>query len=888
MMSEDQLKYIRILGEEQDKKYRLTGMFKDWFLEYSSYVILERAIPHLMDGLKPVQRRILHSMKRMEDGRYNKVANIIGHTMQFHPHGDASIGDALVQLGQKELLIDTQGNWGNTLTGDSAAAPRYIEARLSKFALEVVFNSKTTVWEPSYDGRNQEPAALPVKFPLLLAQGAEGIAVGLATKILPHNFNELIDASVAHLKGESFTLYPDFMTGGLVDCCNYNGGIGASRVKVRAKIIKADKRTLIVKEIPYGQNTDSLIRSIIAANDKGKIKIRKIDDNTAEQVEILIHLANDVSPDKTIDALYAFTKCEVTISPDACVIMDGKPFVTSVENMLAHSTDRTRDLLRIELEIRLNELEENWHFSSLEKIFFEEKVFRILENNARTWEGQLKDIEAEMRRYQDRLRRPVVFGEIEKLVEKPVRKISRFDIKKADEHIRSLDREMEQIRHNLEHLTAYAIEYFEGLKKKYGSRFPRKTEITSFQTIEASTVILANCKLYVSRDSGFVGTDMKKDDKAEYVCDCSSLDEVLVFLRDGTYSIRKVADKLYVGKDIIYAGIYRKKDNRTVYNAAFRDGKNGKVFVKRFQLNSYSRDRDYNLTLGTPGSQVLWLSVNHNGEAEIIKVYLKARPKLKKLIFEFSFLDLAIKGRSSRGNILSHHPVQKIILKEKGVATMGGKEIWFDKDIQRLNDQGRGLYLGEFLADDSLLAINRNGTFTTTNFDLSNRYQEEILIIEKMYPEKIFSAAYYDADAGSYYIKRFRFEPSENMVQSFIGDGVGSYLVAVSSDDFPVIIVTFGGKHAKRNPQIIDVAEFIGDKSFRAKGKRITTFEVEKIEFRESLPVEEGPSEDGDDGSLDFELEGPVTAGESIPAPDTEKKTSIAFDDEDAYQMTLL
>lgn len=482
MMSEDQLKYLRILGEEQDKKYRLTGMFKDWYLEYSSYVILERAIPHLTDGLKPVQRRILHSMKRMEDGRFNKVANIIGHTMQFHPHGDASIGDALVQLGQKELLIETQGNWGNVLTGDSAAAPRYIEARLSKFALDVVFNPKTTVWIPSYDGRNQEPEALPVKFPLLLAQGAEGIAVGLATKILPHNFNELIEASIAHLKGEPYTLYPDFMTGGLADCSNYNGGIGNSRIKVRAKIIKADKKTLVIKEIPYGQTTDSLIRSIITANDKGKIKIRKIDDNTAEQVEILIHLANDVSPDKTIDALYAFTKCEVSISPDTCVIMDGKPFVTSVENMLGYSTERTRDLLKRELEIRLDELEDNWHFSSLEKIFFEEKVYRILENNARTWEDQLKDVETEMLRYQDRLRRPVVFAEIEKLVEKPVRKISRFDIKKATEHIKSLDREMEQIRHNLEHLTAYAIEYYEGLKKKYGSFFPRKTEITSFQT----------------------------------------------------------------------------------------------------------------------------------------------------------------------------------------------------------------------------------------------------------------------------------------------------------------------------------------------------------------------------------------------------------------------
>jgi len=592
MMSEDQLKYLRILSEEGDKKYRLTGMFKEWFLEYSSYVILERAVPHITDGLKPVQRRILHSMKRMEDGRYNKVANIIGHTMQFHPHGDASIGDALVQLGQKDLLVDTQGNWGNILTGDSAAAPRYIEARLSKFALDVVFNPKTTVWVSSYDGRNQEPEALPVKFPLLLAQGAEGIAVGLATRILPHNFNELLDASVAHLKGESFTLYPDFLTGGLVDCSNYNGGIGGkiSRVKVRARIIKIDKKTLAITEIPYGQTTESLIRSIITANDKGKIRVRKIDDNTAEQVEILIHLANDVSPDKTIDALYAFTKCEVSVSPDACVIMDGKPFVMSVEDMLRYSTDRTRNLLKAELEIRMAELEEDWHFSSLEKIFFEEKVYRVLENDARTWEKQLQDVETEMLRFKDRLRRPITSAEIRKLVEKPVRKISRFDIKKAEEHIKSLDQEMERVRHNLEHLTLYAIDYFENLKKKYGSRFPRKTEICDFETIEASKVILANCKLYVNSESGFVGTDMKKDDKALYVCDCSNLDEVIAFLKDGTYSVRKVAEKVYFGKDIIYTGIFRKKDTRTVYNVAYRDGKNGKVFVKRFSVNSITRD----------------------------------------------------------------------------------------------------------------------------------------------------------------------------------------------------------------------------------------------------------------------------------------------------------
>lgn len=890
MMSEDQLKYLHILSEEGDKKYRLTGMFKDWFLEYSSYVILERAVPHITDGLKPVQRRILHSMKRMEDGRYNKVANIIGHTMQFHPHGDASIGDALVQLGQKELLIDTQGNWGNMLTGDSAAAPRYIEARLSKFALEVVFNPKTTVWVPSYDGRNQEPESLPVKFPLLLAQGAEGIAVGLATRILPHNFNELLDASVAHLKGESFTLYPDFLTGGLIDSSNYNGGIGGkvSRVKVRARINKLDKKTLSITEIPYGQTTESLIRSIITANDKGKIRIRKIDDNTAEQVEILIHLANDVSPDKTIDALYAFTKCEVSVSPDACVIMDGKPFVLSVEDMLRYSTDRTRNLLKAELEIRMAELEEDWHFSSLEKIFFQEKVFRVLENDARTWEKQLQDVETEMLRFKDRLRRPVTSAEIRKLVEKPVRKISRFDIKKAEEHIISLDQEMARVQHHLEHLTQYAIDYFEGLKKKYGSRFPRRTEICDFETIEASKVILANCKLYVNSESGFVGTDMKKDDKALYVCDCSNLDEIIVFLKDGSYSVRKVAEKVYFGKDIIYTGIFRKKDTRTVYNAAYRDGKNGKVFVKRFSVNSITRDKEYNLTQGKPGSQVLWFSANPNGEAETIKVYLKARPKLKKLIFEYSFLDLAIKGRNSRGNILSRYTVQKITLKDKGVATMGGRKIWFDKDIQRLNVDGRGLYLGEFLADESLLAVNRNGSFYTTNFDLSNRYQQEIRIIEKLIPEKIYTAIYYDGGSGYFYLKRFRFEISENLPQSFISEAEGSYLVDISEDAFPRIQITFAGKHEKRPAETLDAVTFINDKSFRAKGKRITTFEVGKIEFIEPATDPDESGNTGNEDVMDFELEGPVLPGETPPTSAAKEKPSDTFNDGDAYQMTLL
>lgn len=889
MMSEEQLKYLRILGEEGDKKYRLTGMFKNWFLEYSSYVILERAIPHITDGLKPVQRRILHSMKRMEDGRYNKVANIIGHTMQFHPHGDASIGDALVQLGQKDLLVDTQGNWGNVLTGDSAAAPRYIEARLSTFALEVAFNPKTTFWTSSYDGRNKEPEALPIKFPLLLAQGAEGIAVGLSTRILPHNVNELLDASIDYLNGKDFTLYPDFITGGLVDCSNYNSGVSkdGSRVKVRARITKLDRRTLAITELPYGQTTESLIRSIIAANDKGRIRVRKIDDNTADQVEILIHLAGDVSPDKTIDALYAFTRCEVTLSPDACVIMDGKPFVLPVEDMLRYNADRTRHLLKTELEIRLAELEDNWHLSSLEKIFFEEKVYKILENDAPSWEAQLAAVEKEMKRYQDRLRRPITFEEIEKLVEKPVRKISKFDIKKAEEHIQSLDKEMSRVNEHLSHLTRYTINYFKDLKKKYGSLFPRKTEIADFETIVASKVILANSKLYANKDSGFVGTELKNDEGASFVCDCSPLDEIVVFLKDGTYSVRKVEEKQYVGKDIIYTGIIKKKDERTIYNAVYRDGKGGKVYVKRFAVSSYTRDREYNLTQGKPGSQVLWFTVNPNGEAESIKVFLRAKPRLKKLIFEFSFLDIDVKGRGARGNILSHHPVQKITLLEKGVATMGGQKIWFDKDVQRLNHDERGLYLGEFSGEDSLLAVNKKGVFFTTNFDLSNRYQEEILLIEKFDPNKVFTALYYDADVEFYYIKRFRFEDSENAPQPFISTAEGSRLVALSQDASPRVEVVFGGKHAKREPLLIDAVEFISDKSFRAKGKRITTFQVDSLSFLDPLPV---PVEEDIDDDPGFELEGPVEEDTTKKEKKTgiEKKVKNSGHDEDAIQMTLL
>ncbi|MDR2586567.1 MAG: DNA gyrase/topoisomerase IV subunit A, partial [Prevotellaceae bacterium] len=736
-------KYDKLI-REGEKRYKLSGMYKDWFLDYASYVILERAVPHINDGLKPVQRRILHSMKRMDDGRYNKVANIIGHTMQFHPHGDASIGDALVQLGQKELLIDTQGNWGNILTGDGAAAPRYIEARLSKFASEVLFNPKTTEWTTSYDGRNQEPVDLPVKFPLLLAQGVEGIAVGLASKILPHNFNELIEASIAILKGEDFSLYPDFPTGGLADCAKYNQGLRQGVVKVRSKINKVDKKTLSITEIPFGKTTSGLIDSILKANDKGKIKIRKVDDNTAQNAEILIHLAPDISPDKTIDALFAFTDCEVSISPNSCVISDRHPHFMSVSDILRRSTEHTKALLKKELEIRLEELHTDWHFSSLEKIFFEEKIYRELEKDARSWEDQLAAVNALMQTFRSRLRRDITPEDIDRLVEKPVRKISRFDLKKADEHIQNIEQEIEEVENHLGHLVDYAIRYFLQLKKKYGAQFHRRTELCSFETIEAVKVVIANAKFYVNRDEGFAGMDLKRDENAEYVCDCSDIDDIIIFLKSGKYIISKISDKAFFGKDIIHAAVFKKNDERCIFNALYRDGKGGSVMAKRFAVTGVTRDKEYDITQGTSGSQVLWFTANPNGEAEVIKIFLKPRPKLKKLILEYAFGDLAIKGRGALGNTVTRNSVHKIQLKEKGVATLGGQSIWFDTDIQRLNTDERGLYLGDFLNGERIIAIFKNGSFYTTNFDLSNRYQGELMKNEKFDTQKIFAAIYFD------------------------------------------------------------------------------------------------------------------------------------------------
>ena len=858
-------KYEKLI-QDGENKYKLTGMYRDWFLDYASYVILERAVPHITDGFKPVQRRIMHAMKNIDDGRYNKVANIIGQTMQYHPHGDASIGDALVQLGQKDLLIDCQGNWGNILTGDSAAAPRYIEARLSEFAKEVVFNPKTTEWMNSYDGRNQEPVNLPVKFPLLLVQGVEGIAVGLASKILPHNFNEVIDAAIAHYKGEEFELYPDFPTGGLIDCSKYNRGLRGGAVKVRAKITKLDKKTLVINELPFGKSTSILIESILKANDKGKIKIKKVDDNTAANAEIIIHLHNDISPDKTIDALYAFTDCEVSISPNACVIMDKHPHFIGVDEILRYSADYTKELLKRELEIRLAELENEWHYFSLEKIFFENKVYRILEQEARTWEEQLDDVHNRMLEFQKLVLRPIIMDDILKLVEKPVRKISKFDVKVVDEKIAKLEAEMKVVKNNLANLVAYAIDYFKKLKKKYGEKYPRLTEISNFETIEAVKVAVANAKLYVNREEGFIGTDLKKDENAEYLCECSDIDDIIVFLKTGKYIVTKVQSKAFVGKDIIHAAVFLKNDTRTIYNVAYRDGKysadgkSGIVYAKRFAVTGVTRDKWYDVTQGKQDSALIWFSANPNGEAEILKVFLKPRPKLKKLIFEYNFAELSVKGRASMGNILSRNPLHKVQLKTKGIATMGGKPIWFDEDINRLNEDSRGRLLGEFQPGDRILVVCMDGTYHTTNFDLSNRYQGELLKVEKFDQEKTFSAIYVDGETGFHYIKRFAFEPSDNMPQLFISEAPGSRFVELSEDLHPQALITFGGKHAKREDEAIDVEEFIGKKGFRAKGKRATAFEVESVKFIEPLQKEDPEDENLPDG---------LSEDDAAPASDT-------------------
>jgi topoisomerase IV subunit A len=824
----------------------LSGMYRDWFLDYASYVILERAVPHLLDGLKPVQRRILHSMRRMDDGRFNKVANIIGHTMQFHPHGDASIGDALVQLGQKDLLVETQGNWGNILTGDGAAAPRYIEARLSKFAMEVVFNPKTTEWKLSYDGRNKEPVTLPAKFPLLLAMGGEGIAVGLASKILPHNFNELIDATIDYLMGKEFVLYPDFPTGGFVDVSKYNDGQRGGAVKVRAKIEKRDKKELVITEIPYGKTTSTLIESIIKANEKGKIKVRKIDDNTAENVEIVIQLIPGVSPDKTIDALYALTDCEYSISPNSCVITGSKPSFMGVSEMLKSSADQTVTLLKTELNIRKNELQEEWHMSSLEKIFIEERIYRDIEE-CETWEAVIKSIDDGLKPFRKRLLRDVTRDDIIALTEIKIKRISKFDAKKADEHIKSLENELEEVKNHLKNIIPYAINYFKQIKKKYGKGRERKTEIRSFDTIEATKVVANNAKLYVNYKEGFVGTGLRKD---EFVCDCSDIDDIIAIRKDGVYQITKVSDKVFVGSDLLYVNVFLKNDERTIYNVIYQDGKDGPLLAKRCSITGLTRDKEYNLTMGKPGSKLVYLSANPNGEAEVIKIQHKPRPRLKKLVLEFDFGQLNIKGKSSMGNIVTRNPVQKVALKEKGLSTLGGRKIWFDDAVFRLNADGRGLYLGEFGGDDKILVVTKTGFFRTSSFDLSNHYEDNILIIEKFHPEKVYSAVYWDHEQKFYYLKRFMLEDSDKS-QCFIQEDPESRLVSLTEVEYPRFEIRFGGKHKERKNEIIEVAGFIGVKSYKAKGKRLTSFMVDNIQEIEpvvkketSVPPREEPAEE--------------------------------------------
>ncbi|MDR1645677.1 MAG: DNA gyrase/topoisomerase IV subunit A [Tannerellaceae bacterium] len=820
-------------GKDGHITYHLSGMYKNWFLDYASYVILERAVPHINDGLKPVQRRILHSMKRLDDGRYNKVANIVGHTMQFHPHGDASIGDALVQLGQKDLLIDCQGNWGNILTGDGAAAPRYIEARLSKFALDTIFNPKTTQWQPSYDGRNKEPITLPVKYPLLLAQGVEGIAVGLSSKILPHNFNELIDASIAYLKGEPFALYPDFQTGGYIDVSKYNDGERGGAVKVRAKISKADAKTLIISEVPYGKTTTSLIESILKANDKGKIKIKKVDDNTAKDVEILIHLMPGSSPDKTIDALYAFSDCETSISPNCCIIRDNKPHFLAISDVLRHSTDNTLALLRTELEIQKAEQEEALFFASLEKIFIEERIYKDPEfENAKNIDQALEHVDHRFEPFKATFIRDITRDDLMKLLEIKMGRILKFNSDKSNALIAQIKNDIQQIDHHLNNIVAYTIDWFANLKEKYGANYPRQTEIRDFDTIEAAKVVEANEKLYINRAEGFIGMSLKKD---EFVCNCSDIDDIIIFYRNGICKIVRVADKMFVGKDIIYINVFARNDNRTIYNVIYRDGKMGVNFIKRFNITGINRDKEYVLTKGTEGSRILYFSVNPNGEAETVKVILKPKPRQKLLVFEKDFSEVGIKARNAIGNILTKAEIHKISLKQKGVSTIGGRLVWFDWKVLRLNYEGRGDELGEFQNDDQVLIVLRNGDFYTTNFDLSNHYEDNILTIEKYNPKKIWTAVFHDADQGYRYIKRFQMEAINNRKQNFASENPDSRLFLLTDEAYPRIEVVFGGKDSNREPLIIDAESFIGARSFKTKGKRISLYEIQTINELEPI-----------------------------------------------------
>jgi len=827
MLEENQEELNEDFGN-QETITKVTGMYKDWFLDYASYVILERAVPGIRDGFKPVQRRILHSMKDLDDGRYNKVANIVGHTMQYHPHGDASIADAMVQIGQKDLLIDMQGNWGNILTGDRAAASRYIEARLSKFALDVVFNPKTTEWQASYDGRRKEPVDLPVKFPMLLAQGAEGIAVGLSTKILPHNFNELIDASIKHLKGRSFTLVPDFLTGGIADVSNYNDGKRGGKIRVRAKISQLDKKTLVISEIPFGTTTSTLIDSILKANEKGKIKIKQIEDNTAANVEILVHLPNGISPDKTIDALYAFTNCENSISPLCCVIEDNKPVFIGVSEILKLSTDHTLQLLKQELEIQLNELEEQWHFASLERIFIENRIYRDIEEEE-TWKGVIIAIDKGLKPHISHLKRAITEEDIVRLTEIRIKKISKFDIDKAKQFIESLEEKIAEVKHHLANIVDFAINYFKNLKTKYGKGKERKTEIRLFDDIVATKVVMRNTKLYVNREEGFVGTSLKKD---EYVDDCADIDDVIVFRRDGVMMITKVDSKTFVGKNIIHIAIFKKSDKRTVYNMIYRDGRGGQSYMKRFNVTGVTRDKEYDLTAGNKASIVHYFTANPNGEAEIVTVHLRSVGSVKKLKWDIDFSNLAIKGRSSKGNRVTKYAVKKIELKSEGVSTLKPRKIWFDDIVQRLNVDGRGELLGEFKAEDRLLIITQKGIAKTIKPELTTHFDNDMIILEKWDPVKPISAIYLDGDKERYYLKRFMID-HPNKEEIFISEHPKSQLEIVLTDYRPMVEVVF----SKRSLENIEVNmhEFIAIKGIKAQGNQLTTDKIKQVNRLEPL-----------------------------------------------------
>lgn len=863
---------------DENVKHQLTGMYQSWFLDYASYVILERAVPHLGDGLKPVQRRILHTMKRLDDGRYSKVANIVGQAMQFHPHGDASIGDALVQLGQKDLLIDCQGNWGNILTGDGAAAPRYIEARLSKFALDVLFNPKTTEWKLSYDGRNKEPVALPVKFPLLLAQGAEGIAVGLSAKILPHNFGELCDAAVSYLHGEEFRLYPDFLTGGSIDVSRYNDGMRGGAVKVRARIEKLDNKTLAIREIPFGKTTSSVIDSILKANEKGKIKIRKVDDNTAAEVEILVHLTPGTSSDKAIDALYAFTDCEVSISPNCCVIDEKRPKFLTVGDVLRRSVDNTRELLRRELLIRRAELLESLHFASLEKIFIEERIYKDRQfENAKDMDAACAHIDERLTPFYPQFVREVTKDDILRLMEIRMARILKFNKDKADELIARIKDEMARIDRDLGNMTEVTANWFRLIKEKYAAEHPRRTEIRSFDTIEATKVIEANEKLYINRTDGFMGTALKKD---EFVENCSPIDDVIIFYRDGTYKVTRVAEKIFIGDterakaekkkaEVIHIAVFKKNDKRTIYNVVYRDGKNGPHYMKRFNVTSVTHDREYDLTTGEPGSRVSYFTANPNGEAEVIKVTLKPNPKLRRIFFDKDFGEILVKGRQSRGNLLTKLDVHRVTLKAHGASTLGGRKVWFDHDVQRLNYDERGQYLGEFHTGDSVLVVLRDGDFYTTNFDVNNHYEASgILLVEKFDENKVWSAVLFDADQqGFAYVKRFCFErTAQSRHLNFLGDNPQSRFVLLSAQVYPRLRVTYGGADAFREPMEVDVESYIGVKSFKAKGKRLTTCAIEKIEELEPIRFPEPEAADEADETV------PETI---VPAADEENPNDV-------------